>query len=118
MIFTAKRKQKIIPVIKPPANKMLAFVRSIAGLYLLKNNNADLILKKQIYWGEELKRKYGIDIVNEQHDYEFYNRAASKTRQPVEDIRRLFIDLSLIDESSFVSDDDMMRLVAKMNEIE
>jgi len=117
MIFTAKRKQKIIPVIKPPANKMLAFVRSIAGLYLLKNNNADLLLKKQTYWGEELKRKYGIDILNEQHGYEFYKRVADKTRQPVEDVRRLFIDLSIIDETTYVSDDEMMRLVAAMNEM-
>lgn len=117
MIFTAKRKQKIIPVIKPPTNKMLDFVRSIAGLYLLKNNNADILLKKQIYWGEELKRKYGIDIVNEQHDYEFYKRVAAKTRQPLDEIRRLFLDLGAIDETTFVPDDEMMRLVARMNEI-
>jgi len=117
MIFTAKRKQKIIPVINPPANKMLAFVRSIAGLYLLKNNNADLILKKQIYWGEELKRKYGIDIVNEPHDYDFYKRVAAKTRRPVDEIRRLFIDLGVIDETTYVSDEEMMRLVTEMNEI-
>jgi len=117
MIFTAKRKQKIIPVILPPANKMLAFVRSIAGLYLLKNNNADLILKKQVYWGEELKRKYGIDIVNEPHDYDFYKRVAAKTRRPVDEIRRLFIDLGVIDETTYVSDEEMMRLVAEMNEM-
>ena len=117
MIFTAKRKQKIIPVIIPPVNKMLDFVRSIAGLYLLKNNNADLILKKQVYWGEELKRKYGIDIVNEPHDYDFYKQVAAKTRQPVDEIRRLFLDLGIIDETTKVSDDEMMRFVAAMNEM-
>ncbi|MCL1932797.1 MAG: hypothetical protein FWF53_03145 [Candidatus Azobacteroides sp.] len=117
MIFTAKRKQKIIPVIRPPANKMLDFVRSIAGLYLLKNNNADILLKKQIYWGEDLKRKYGIDIVNERRDYDFYNRVATKTGQPFDEIRRLFIDLEVINESTFVPDYEMMRLVAKMNKI-
>ena len=117
MFFTAKRKQKVIPVIKPPVNKMLDFVRSIAGLYLLKNNNADILLKKQIYWGEKLKRKYGIDIVNEQHDYDFYKLVAAKTRQPLDEIRRLFLDLGAIDETTFVPDDEMMRLVTKMNEI-
>ena len=117
MIFTAKRKQKIIPVIKPPVNKMLDFVRSIAGLYLLKNNNADILLKKQIYWGEELKRKYGIDVVNEQHDYDFYKRAAAKTRQPYDEIRRLFLDLGAIDEKTFVTDDEMIQFITKMNEI-
>ena len=117
MIFTAKRKQKIIPVIKPPANKILDFVRSIAGLYLLKNNNADILLKKQVYWGEELKRKYGIDIVNEQHDYDFYKRVAVKTHQPFDEIRRLFLDLGTINETTSVPDDEMMRLITKMNEI-
>jgi hypothetical protein len=117
MIFTARRRQKIIPVIHPPANKMLAFVRSIAGLYLLKNNNADLLLKKQVYWAEELKRKYGIDIVNEKHDHGFYTRVAAKTRRPVAEIRRLLIDLEAIDGTTPVTDDQMLRLIAKMNEL-
>lgn len=117
MIFTAKRKQKVIPVIEPPPNKMLSFVHSIAGLYLLKNNNADILLKKQIYWGEELKRKYGIDIVNEKHNPDFYKRVAAKTRQSFDEIRRLFLELEVIDATTSVPDNEMMRLVAKMNEI-
>jgi hypothetical protein len=117
MIFTAKRKQKAIPVIKPPANKMLEFVRSIAGLYIQKNNNADIILKKQIYWGDELKRKYGIDIINEPHDYDFYKRVAAKTRTDVDEVRRLFIDLGVVDVDTFVSDEEMMDLIGKMNRL-
>ena len=116
MIFTAKRKQKIIPVINPPANKMLDFVGSIAGLYLLKNNNADILLKKQIYWGEELKRKYGIDIVNEPNNYDLYKRVATKTRMPFDEVCGLFINLRMIDKTTSVSDEQMMELVAKMNE--
>jgi hypothetical protein len=83
----------------------------------LKNNNADILLKKQIYWKEELKRKYGIDVVNEKHDNDFYNRVAVKTRQPLADIRRLFIDLEAIDETTAVTDDQMLELITKMNEV-
>ncbi|MDR1610309.1 MAG: hypothetical protein LBS08_02225 [Candidatus Symbiothrix sp.] len=117
MIFTARRKQKAIPVIKPPANRSLEFVRSIAGLYLQKNNNADIILKKQIYWGDALKRKYGIDVVNEPHDYDFYKRVAAKTRTDVNEVRRLFIDLGVIDAGTFVSDEEMMVLIERMNQL-
>jgi len=117
MIFTARRKQKAIPVIKPPVNKMLEFVRSIAGLYLQKNNNADIILKKQIYWCDELKRKYGIDIINEPHDYDFYKRVAAKTNTDMDEVRRLFIDLGVIDAETFVSDEEMMVLIEKMNQL-
>ena len=117
MIFTAKRKQKPIPVIKPPVNNMLAFVKSIASLYLQRNNNADIILKKQIYWAEDLKRKYGIDIINEPHDWDFYTRVASKTQKPVNDVRRLFVTLSAIDENTVVSDEEMMDIITKINDI-
>ena len=115
MFFTARRKQKAIPVIKPPVNRMFEFVRSIAGLYLQKNNNADLILKKQIYWGDDLKRKYGIDIFNEPHDYEFYKRVAAKTNVEIDEVRRLFIDLGVIDIETFVYDGEMMDLIERMN---
>jgi hypothetical protein len=104
-------------VVKPPANKMLEFVRSIAGLYLQKNNNADIILKKQIYWGDALKRKYGIDIINEKRDYDFYKRVATKTGVDAGDVRRLFIDLSVIESDAVVSDNEMIDLVLKMNRL-
>lgn len=117
MIFTAKRKQKAIPVIKKPANILLQFVKSIASLYLQKNNNADLILKKKIYWGDTLKRKYGINIWIENPEREFYLRIADKTRQPINDIRRLFLDLNAIDENTYVSDEEMIDLITKMNNI-
>lgn len=117
MIFTAKRKQKIIPIIKKPANNLVGFVKSIAALYIQKNNNADLILKKKIYWGDKLKRKYGINIMVENPDREFYVRVAEKTGQSVSDIRRLFLDLNAIDEDTHVSDEEMMDLIIKMNNI-
>ncbi|MDR3217468.1 MAG: hypothetical protein LBU22_00555 [Dysgonamonadaceae bacterium] len=118
MVFTARRKQKPIPIIKPPVNKIVGFVRSIAGLYLQKNNNADIILKKQVYWGEELKHKYGIDIVNEMHDFDFYSRVASKTGYPFGEVRRLFLNLGAIAEDTDVTDEEMMKLITKMNNIQ
>jgi hypothetical protein len=116
MLFTAKRKQKAIPIIKPPANKMLAFVRSIANLYLLKNNNADIVRKKYIYWADEIKRRYGIDIINENDDWNLYTRLAAKTGQPAPELRRLLIFLR-IEEERILSDEEMMQLITKMNTI-
>lgn len=114
MIFTAKRKQKIIPIIKPPANKMLEFVHSISALYLRKNNNAHIIMKKYIYWGDELRRKYGIDIINEKHDKSFLKRFSSKTGMPESDARYFFLELDIIDENSELTDKEMMDLITKM----
>lgn len=117
MIFTAKRKQKAIPVITPPQNKMLDFVDSIAGLYIEKNNNADIILKKKIYWADFIKRNHGLDIINETHDQDFYERLASKTNTPIKEIIGLFRYLDKMDERTSVSDEMMMDIIITMNSI-
>jgi len=117
MIFTAKRKQKPIPIVKPPANRMLEFVRSIAGLYIQKNNNADIILKKYTFWADSIKRKYGIDIINEKRDNELFNRLSSKTGKKVEELNNLIRYLDSLDKNSRVSDSGMMEIVTKINSI-
>jgi hypothetical protein len=117
MIFTAKRRQKAIAVIKPPQNKMLDFVRSIAGLYIRKNNNADIIIKKKIYWADYIKRNYGIDMMNEKHNLAFYERLAAKTNTSMEKIADLFVDLDKINKNTSVSDEDMMRLITIIHSI-
>ena len=117
MFFTAKRKQKAIPIVKPPKNKLLDFVRSVAGLYIRKNNNADIILKKQLYWADRLKRNYGIDIINETHNTDFYERLSSKTNKTVDELTDLFRYLDTIDENTHVSDTQMMEIISKINVI-
>jgi len=116
MIFTAKRKQKAIPIVKPPENRMLEFVRSITGLYIQKNNNADIILKKYTFWADNLKRNYGIDIINETHDKEFFKRLSSKTGRKVEELNNLIRYLDSLDKNSRVSDAGMMEVLTKLNE--
>ena len=117
MCFTAKRKQKAIPVVKPPKNKLLDFVHSITGLYIRKNNNADIILKKQLYWADSLKRNYGIDIINENHDNAFFERLSAKTGKPIDEITPLFRYLDEIDENTDVSDGQMMEVITRINAI-
>lgn len=41
MIFTARRKQRAIPVIREPENKSLEFVELIGTLYYQKKDHAD-----------------------------------------------------------------------------
>jgi hypothetical protein len=114
MIFTAKRKQHPIPVLQPPPNKMLDFIRSISALYLIRNNNADLVLKKYIYWSDKLRKKYGIDIVNEEHDKTFIEHFSAKTGMSETEVRGLFLKLDGIRENSDINDKEMMDLITKM----
>jgi hypothetical protein len=61
-IFGSRRKQRPIPVIKPPENTSLGFIKSIAGLYFKSQNHADIAKKKVMYLREFLRTKYGYKI--------------------------------------------------------
>ena len=114
MFFTAKRKQNPIPVTHPPPNQMLDFVRSISSLYLMKNNNADIVLKKYVYWGDALRRNQGIDVINDEHTPDFIRQFAVKTGMTEYEAMQLFWELDNIRENTRVSDEKMMYLITKM----
>ena len=60
--FTARRRQRVIPVIRQPQNGNLEFARLIGSLYWQQHDNAGLLAKKLAYTAEELRRQTGIDI--------------------------------------------------------
>jgi hypothetical protein len=117
IIFTAKRKQKAIPVIKDPENRLIGFVNSIAGLYLRKNDNADIVRKKYLYWAEQMRKQHGTDMINQPHNDRFYTLISSKTGYPVDRIRRLLKRLDSLGENTYISDSEMMELITEMDEI-
>lgn len=64
MLFQSKRRQRVIPVIKPFENSTLQFVGTVARLYYNKGDHTSLAKKKVIYLKEKLRIKYQIPIAN------------------------------------------------------
>ena len=62
MIFTAKRRQRVIPVIREPANRSLEFTELIGTLYFQKKDHDDLVRKKFTYFAEELRREIQVEV--------------------------------------------------------
>ena len=60
VIFEGKRKQRSVPVVKPMPNQSLDFTRTIAGMYLEKNENRQIALHQINYFLEYLRSKYRI----------------------------------------------------------
>lgn len=50
VIFNAKRKQRIIPILEPLKNKSVEFVKSISNLYLQEGDFHDMMAKKAHYF--------------------------------------------------------------------
>jgi hypothetical protein len=60
MIFTAKRTQRIIPVIEPLKNTSAEFAETLGSLYYHKKNHKQIALNRLHYFKDELSREYFI----------------------------------------------------------
>ncbi|MBR1933133.1 MAG: DUF4350 domain-containing protein [Prevotella sp.] len=83
IVFTARRRQRVIPVIAPPTNNNMEFVRLIGTLYYQQGSHRDLLQKKLAYTIAEVRRQTGIDLQNDDDGPE---RLSAQTGQPVEEI--------------------------------
>lgn len=69
MIFNAKRKQRIIPIIKPLENTTVDFTKTIGNLYFQEGNHDTIMEKKIIYFLEKIRQDYLIDTQNLDTDF-------------------------------------------------
>lgn len=90
MIFTARRRQRPIPVIRRPENRTLEFTELIGTLYFQKKEHGDLIRKKFTYFAEALRREIQIDVEDDSNDTLLCRKIAGKTGLEEEKIAKLF----------------------------
>lgn len=118
MIFTAKRRQRAIPVIHEPANKSLEFTKLIGTLYFQKKDHADLVHKKFAYLAEELRREIQVDIEEVADDERSFHRIARKTGMEAEEVAKFIREVRPVIYGGRAIDAEQMKMfIDKMNEI-
>ena len=118
MVFTAKRKQRAIPIIHEPENGTLEFTKLIGTLYYQQKDHADLVRKKFLYFSETLRREIQVDIEVVADDDRSFNRISQKTGMNVAAVRKLILELRpVVYGGRRLMEEDMKRLIDKMNEI-
>jgi hypothetical protein len=95
IIYEAKRRQRIIPVIEPLQNSTVDFVTVVGQVYYEKRNNSNIAHKKIIYLLEHLREHYRLKT--SKLDYEFIGLLSQKTG-----IDRQFAD-DLINAVNYIS---------------
>lgn len=118
MFFTARRRQRAIPVVCPPQNRTMEFTELIGTLYYQQKNQADLVRKKFTYFTEALRRIAQIDVEEEADDDALCRRIAARTGIEGEKIRRLFGHLRpVLGAKCEVSEEQMKEYIDEMSEI-
>lgn len=107
MLFTAKRTQRIVPVIEPLKNTTVEFANTIGRLYLHGKNHKDIAMKKFNYFLENLRTNYFINI-DLDNDIDF-NQISQKTAVDVETMEKIFKIFKKINASNSITDEQLMQ---------
>ena len=108
IIFEGKRKQRIIPVIKPLTNTTLQFVETIGKLYYQKKDHKNIAIKKINYFLDQLRNNYYIKG-NTFHDEEM-RLISEKSKVKLSTIKTIFDFISNIEMENKISEDELKNL--------
>ena len=108
ILFNAKRKQRIINVVKPNINTTVNFTETVGRLYLQKKDNNHIAEKMITYFYEHIRNKYFINT--SKIDDEFINSLSGKSGVPKETTQQLFSLIDRVHSGERVEDETLIQL--------
>lgn len=114
MIFTAKRKQRIIPVLQPNTNTTVEFVGIISRLYYQRFNHGNIAHKKIVYFLEHIRTKY--QLRTNAFDDEFIIQLSYKSNITRDRLRDLFGYIDEVRRTSNLGQAELVNLNSKIEQ--
>ena len=107
-IFAGKRTQRIIPVVEPPKNTSLDFVKNVGRLYFQRGDHDNMARKKIQYFLADIRERYGLDTTV--LDKSFAETLARKTGASPDETTQLVHLLRDAQRSISLSEFDLLTL--------
>jgi hypothetical protein len=108
MVFEAKRRQRIIPVIPPLANTTLEFTETMGRLYFQHQDHKNIAEKKIAYLLDYIRSRFY--LATDPRDQVFYQSLHQKTGIEKEDILRLFRLISRVQQQTMIAEVELLEL--------
>lgn len=108
ILLNGKRKQRVIPIIKPADNTSIAFTQAIAGLYLAERNNRNIADKMISYLNEHIRTRYFLssNLLNTQ----FIATLSKKSGVPADTVQSMYNAIQQVQISDELSDFELLSL--------
>lgn len=114
VFFEGKRKQRAIPIKKPPTNKTYEYTQTIAGLYLENRNNLAIAQKQIALFLEYIRTR--LRVPTDQIDNRFFKNLASVSSISVEKLKQLFNTFQQLQNQAQVTDQELIELHKNIQE--
>lgn len=112
ILFEAKRKQRIIPVMKPLANTTLEFVSTIGNLYYERADHKNIAEKKINFFLEQLRSQYLLATTH--LDERFVKTLANKSGREEQQVETLVKTINFILSCHDIAAEHLMELTEQI----
>lgn len=112
ILFEVRRKQRLIPIIKPLRNTTLEFVRTIADLYFQRGDHKNIAEKKILFLLETIRSNYWVNT--SKLDKNFTIALAGKTGRSEQEIEELVNTIKSIQQKESVSSHELIDFNSKI----
>jgi hypothetical protein len=108
VLVERKRKQRIIPIVKPHPNLTVDFIRTIGGLYFQSQDHKNIADKKIKVFLEYIRTRY---FLKTNHiNQELVESLSGKSNIPVGDLRALFNIILRVQKNDTITEDRLIEL--------
>lgn len=107
LIFRAKRRQRIIPVLEQNTNTSLEYVETIGMLYWQQNDHRQLALQQMRLFVNQVKTRYHILLKNV--DEPLVKRLAAVSNVPQEHLQKIFDSYKTIKNNPSISEKELTK---------
>ncbi len=112
MLFEGRRKQRIVPILYPPRNDSVEFIRTVGKLFLHNHDHKDIAMKKFNYFNDYVRTNYYLSTND--IDSNFYNALSRKSGVYIELIREIYEMASNLSNSLKISKEQLNHFYKKI----
>lgn len=117
-IFSARRRQRAIPVISAPRNHTLEFTKLIGTLFYQRHDHTGLLRRKWDLFAADIRQTVGVDVQALDDDDTLFRRLSECTGMEYEDIAKKIKNIRyLVMNDIDVNSIEMKDAIDDMNEI-
>jgi hypothetical protein len=116
VIFMGRRRQRIIPEIKPLPNTTLDFVSTVGQLYYQHGNHKNIAEKKITYFLDQLRSTFGVNTQERGDD--FYRAVAARSGTDPADVRSIFEYIDMVQRKERIEESELLALSGAIERFE